>query len=522
MHNKAHQASEPKPVSKWLIALTVMLPTLMEIIDTSVANVALPHMQGSFNAGADEVTWVLTSYLVSNAIVLPMTGWLSRVFGRRRFLMTCVTLFTIASLLCGAAPNLGMMIFFRILQGAAGGALQPMSQAILFESFPVNERGVATAIFGVGAMFGPIIGPALGGWITDQINWRWIFWINIPFGVISLILTKYLIHDPSWLKKGVEKVDYWGLALLTIGIGSLQVVLDKGQREDWFESPFIIAFTAVMVIALIVLIYHELTTDHPIVNLRLFKDRNFATGNLLMFMFGFCLYGTIVLLGLMLQMLMGYNATLAGLVLAPGGVATLIMMPFVGIAIKKQDPRKITFVGLIISAVALHMMTQFNLQASYWTFVWPRVVLGFGMAMTFVPLTAIAYQTISKEEMGNATGFFNLLRNVGGSVGIAFSATMLQRYGQVFHNNMVGYISIYNPVYMDKFDAVKQGAISRGLDPSTAGQTANALIYGDMKRQAAMMSYNNIYLILGAMFIVVMPFLLLVRRAKAAPAGPMH
>ena len=326
-------------INKWLITIAVMIPTFMEIVDTSVANVALPNMQGSLNAGTDEVTWVITSYLVSNAVVLPMTGWLSRLFGRKRFLITCIILFTLASFLCGAAPNLGSLIFFRILQGAAGGALIPISQAILMESFPPRQQGMAMAIFGIGAMFGPVVGPTLGGWITDNMNWRWIFYINVPVGIIAVIMVKYFIFDPAYMKRHKTSIDYWGLALLTLGIGSLQVVLDKGQSDDWFNSSFIIAFSIISVVSLMLFVYTELKHEHPIVNLRLFKDISFSSGNFIMFIVGFCLYGSIVMIPLFLQTLMGYNATMAGMVLAPGGLATLIAMPFVGALMQKYDGR---------------------------------------------------------------------------------------------------------------------------------------------------------------------------------------
>lgn len=295
-----------KPINKWLITVTVMLPTIMEIVDTSVANVALPHMQGSLNAGTDEITWVLTSYLVANAVVLPMTGWLARLFGRKRFLITCIVIFTISSFLCGAAPNLATLIIFRIIQGAAGGALIPSSQAILMETFPPHQQGMAMAIFGVGAMFGPIVGPALGGWITDNLNWRWIFYVNIPIGVIAVIMAAFFIFDPDYLKrKGKIPIDYAGLALLTIGLGALQVVLDKGQQEDWFNSVFIITCSLITVTSLILLVFVELRHGHPIINLRLFKNVSFSAGNTMMFFVGFCLYSSIMLIPLFLQTLMG-------------------------------------------------------------------------------------------------------------------------------------------------------------------------------------------------------------------------
>ena len=514
---------EQKKVNKWLITFAVMLPTLMEIIDTSVANVALPHMQGSFSAGADEITWVLTSYLVSNAVVLPMTGWLGGLFGRKRFLISCITLFTIASFLCGAAPNLGMMIFFRVLQGAAGGALQPMSQAIMLETFPVEERGIAMAIFGVGAMFGPIIGPALGGWITDNISWRWIFYINIPTGVIAVIMAKFFVFDPSYIKKKVANIDYIGLGLLVVGMGALQVVLDKGQREDWFSSPFIVIFSATAILALIFLVYYELHHDHPILHLRLFKDKSFAAGNFLMFMFGFCLYSTITLIALLLQTLMGYDATLAGMVLAPGGIATLLMMPIVGMALKKYDGRKLVFLGLIIGSTALYHMSRFTLDASFWTFVWPRVTLGVGLAMIFVPLNTLTFASIAKEEMGNATGFFNLLRNMGGGIGIGISATILQRYSQFYQNVLATHVNPYNPVFQRHFGQMKAGLIAKGVAPAAAGHKSLAMLYAQIQRQAGMLAYNRVFFILCIAFVSVIPFLLLLRRVKGqGPPAGMH
>jgi len=513
-----------KNINKWLITITVMLPAIMEIVDTSVANVALPHMQGSLNAGTDEVTWVLTSYLVSNAVVLPMTGWLARMFGRKRFLITCIILFTISSFLCGAAPSLGTLIFFRVLQGAAGGALIPMSQAIMMETFPPYQQGMAMAIFGVGAMFGPIIGPALGGWITDNLSWRWIFYINIPIGIVAVVMASFFIYDPGYLKRAKEKavsVDYWGLALLIVGLGALQIVLDKGQQEDWFNSPFILAFSAVSALTLVSLIFVELTHPHPIVNLRLFKNVSFSAGNGIMFAVGFCLYSSIMLIPLLLQTLMGYNATMAGMVLAPGGVATLICMPFVGAVIQRYDGRKVVFCGLMIGACAMFIMQRFSLDAAYPDFVWPRVVLGVGLAMTFVPLTTVTLSTIAKEEMGNATGIFSLLRNIGGSVGIAISATLLARYSQFYQTSLAAHVTPYSPVVQSRIAMLKSATMARGLDAVAAENSAMAIIYGTVRRQAAMLAYNRIFFVVGIAFLVIIPLLLLLKKPQrhARPAG---
>ncbi len=499
-------------INKWLITVTVMLPTIMEIIDTSVANVALPHMQGNLNAGTDEVTWVLTSYLVSNAVVLPMTGWLARLFGRKRFLITCIVLFTLSSLLCGAAPNLGTLIFFRVLQGAAGGALIPISQAIMMETFPPHQRGMAMAIFGIGAMFGPIIGPALGGWITDNLTWRWIFYINIPIGVIAVIMAGVYIVDPPYLKRVQMSIDYWGLVFLSLGFGALQVVLDKGHQDDWFNSPFIVAFTTVSVLSLIMMLWVELRHPHPIVNLRLFKNVSYAAGVTIMFVVGFCLYSSIMLIPLFLQTLMGYTATKAGMVLAPGGVATLITMPFVGAMLQKYDGRKIVLCGLTIGAVSMFIMRGFTLDAAYFDFVWPRVVLGIGLAMTFVPLTTITLATIPREEMGNATGMYNLMRNIGGSFGIALATTFLARDSQFFQTQLAANVNSYGMAFQRNYHALRGAFLSRGADPLTAENQAMAAIYGTVRKHAAMLAYNHIFWYVGLAFLAIIPMLLLLKR----------
>lgn len=512
-----------RSINKWLITITVMLPTIMEIVDTSVANVALPYMQGSLNAGTEEVTWVLTSYLVSNAVVLPMTGWLSRMFGRKRFLLTCIVLFTLASLACGAAPNLASLIFFRILQGAAGGALIPISQAILMETFPPQQQGMAMAIFGVGAMFGPIVGPALGGWITDQMNWRWIFYINLPIGAIAIIMCTFFIFDPPHLRhgNGIRSVDWWGLGLLTVGMGALQIVLDKGQSEDWFNSSLIITLSLLTVAALAALIWVELTHEHPIVNLRLFKDLSFSAGNLIMFVVGFCLYSSIMLIPLFLQTLMGYSATDAGMVMAPGGVATLLTMPLVGAALQKRDGRKIVLAGLLIGAISMFLMQRLSLEASYWAFVWPRIVLGIGLAMIFVPLTTVTLSAIPKEEIGNATGMFNLLRNIGGSVGIAVAATMLGRLSQFYQTVLVPHINQYNPAFQLRFEQLKQALLTKGLSATQADQGALTMLYGMVRQQAATLAYNRIFFIVGLAFLAIIPLLLLLKRPKHQ-TGPLE
>ncbi|HET6421810.1 MAG TPA: DHA2 family efflux MFS transporter permease subunit [Geobacteraceae bacterium] len=504
------QESPPR-INKWLITLTVMIPAFMEIVDTSIANVALPHMQGSLNAGTEEITWVLTSYLISNAIIMPMTGWLARVFGRKRFLIACIFFFTFSSFLCGSAPNLAALVFFRIVQGAAGGALIPMSQAIMMESFPPQEGGMAMAIFGIGAMFGPVVGPTLGGWITDNISWRWIFYINIPVGMIAVIMVKYFIFDPSYLKKQVARVDYLGLALLTAGIGSLQVVLDKGQQDDWFNSSFIIAFSIIAVLALVLFVFAELNHDHPIVNLRLFSTASFASGNAIMFMVGFCLYGSVVMLPLFLQTLMGYSATTAGIVMAPGGIASVIVLPIVGAFIQRTGGKKFILAGLLLGALALYFMRGFTLQASYWDFVWPRVMLGAALGMIFPPLSRSTLAGIPRVEMGNATGIYNLLRNIGGSVGIAISATLLARSAQFYRTNIVGHVSQFNPLLQSRLEGLKLGAMARGLDAVTAQKASLGIILRTVEQQAGMLAYNYVFWVISMAFLAVIPLLLMLR-----------
>jgi MFS transporter, DHA2 family, multidrug resistance protein len=512
--------SQPaQPINKWLITLTVMIPAFMEIVDTSIANVALPHMQGTMNAGTDEITWVLTSYLISNAIVMPMTGWLARMFGRKRFLISCIIIFTFASFLCGSAPNLATLVFFRIIQGAAGGALIPMSQAIMMESFPPSEGGMAMAIFGIGAMFGPVVGPSLGGWITDNLDWRWIFYINIPVGVIAVIMSKYFIFDPSYLKRSKIQIDYWGLALLTLGIGSLQVVLDKGQQDDWFNSSFIITFSIVSVISLLLFVYAELKHDHPIVNLRLFKNSAFASGNAIMFMVGFCLYGSVVMLPLFLQTMMGYSATLAGMVMAPGGIASVIVLPIVGAFIKNRSGKGIVLAGLLLGAFSLFMMRGFTLDAAYGDFVWPRVLLGASLGMIFPPLSRMTLAGIQKVEMGNATGIFNLLRNIGGSVGIAMSATLLTRLAQYHQVNLVGHINQFNPVLQARFQELQYAALAKGADATTAKSAATEIIARIVSREAGLLSYTYIFWVIGLAFLAIVPLLFFLKKPSMEGQG---
>src|SRR5689334_2956130 len=372
-------------VNPWIVAIAVMFATFMEVLDTTVVNVSLPHIAGSLSATIDESTWVLTSYLVANAIVLPMTGWLAATFGRKRLLMMSVTGFTVSSLLCGIAPNLGALIACRILQGATGGALQPLSQAVLLESFEPHERGKAMGFWGLGIVVAPIIGPVVGGWLTDSYSWRWVFYINLPVGIASIIMTKMFIFDPPYLRRDTEKVDYWGIGMLVVGIGALQYVLDRGQEVDWFANTGIMALSVVSGVTLLILIIHEWTTEHPIIDLRVFKERSYATGVFMMTMLGFVLYGSMVLLPVMLQTLLGYPSMQAGIAMAPRGMGSLVMMPIVGVLTGMVDVRKLLALGFGIAGLTLIWLGSLNLNAGYWDIFWPQLLQGTGMALTFVP-----------------------------------------------------------------------------------------------------------------------------------------
>jgi DHA2 family multidrug resistance protein len=508
-----------RAVSPWLVALAVMLGTFMEVLDTTIVNVALPHIAGSLSAGVDESTWVLSSYLVSNAIVLPASGWFARRFGRKRFLMTCIMLFTLSSLACGSATSLAMLIVFRVLQGLGGGALQPISQAILLETFPRRLHGMANAVYGVGVVIAPIVGPTLGGWLTDNYSWRWCFYINLPVGLLALLLIQSLVFDPDYIKHGrVKRIDYIGLGLLAIGLGSLQIVLDKGQREDWFESAWLTDFAIVSAVALVLLVVWELNVPDPIVNLRALRDRNLTMGTLMMFGFGGALYGSTVLYPILLQTLLGYTALLSGLVLSPGGLATLLFMPICGRLISFIDPRKLIVVGFVVASFALFSMSNFTLQMAFNTAVWPRVILGIGLAFTFVPLTTVTFATIPREAMGNATGLYNLMRNIGGSAGIAAVTTLLARRAQFHQSVLVSHVNPYNPGVYSALQQTQQMLHAAGPPaPVVAQPPALALLYGEVQRQVTMQAVIDCFWLMGVLMAVLVLGLFFLRRPRHGP-----
>jgi MFS transporter, DHA2 family, multidrug resistance protein len=513
--------TEPR-VNPWIVAIAVMFGTFMEVLDTTVVNVSLPHIAATMSASIDEATWVLTSYLVANAIILPMTGWLAATFGRKRLLMMSVTGFTISSFLCGIAPNLPSLIFFRILQGATGGALQPLSQAVLLESFEPHERGKAMGFWGLGIVVAPIIGPVVGGWLTDSYSWRWVFYINLPVGVASIIMTKMFIFDPPYLRREAEKVDYWGIGMLVVGIGALQYVLDRGQEVDWFANQSIVILSIVSAATLLVLLYHELTTDHPIIDLHVFKERSYATGVFLMTMLGFVLYGSLVLLPVMLQTLLGYPALQAGIAMAPRGMGSLVMMPIVGMLTSKVDVRKLLALGFFVAGMTLVWLGSLNLNAGYWDIFWPQLLQGTGMALTFVPLTTATMQAIPPQRMGNATSLFNLMRNIGGSVGIAVTGTMLARQRQAVGTVLGENISAYDIQTQTLLAQIKARFMAGGADAVTATERAYAALHGMLLQQASMVSFVWLFRLLGGIFLMLLPLILIMRRPKGRAAAPAH
>jgi MFS transporter, DHA2 family, multidrug resistance protein len=512
-------SAEHRHVNPWLVAIAVMFATFLEVLDTTVVNVSLQHIASSMSSSIEEATWALTSYLVANAIVLPMTGWLASMFGRKRLLMTSVVGFTTSSLLCGLAPNLSSLIVFRIIQGLTGGALQPLSQAVLLEAFPPQDRGKAMGFWGLGIVVAPILGPVLGGWLTDSYSWRWVFYINIPVGIVSIIMTKMYIFDPPYLRAESRKVDYWGIGMLAVGIGALQFVLDKGQQEDWFSSNLIVILSIVAVVTLVALVVHELRTPDPIVDLRVFKIRSYAVGVFLMTVVGFVLYGSLVLLPIMLQTLLGYPSFQAGVAMAPRGIGSFFMMPLTGALTGKYDARKLLSIGLCVGGGTLLWMANLNLQAGYWDIFWPQLVQGAGLALLFVPLTTVAMDPIPRERMGNATSLFNLMRNIGGSVGIAVTGTMVSRNTQANTAVMGAHVTIYDPASQSLFQQLQAGFIAAGADAATATERAYAALFGLVQRQASMVAFVNLFQLLGIMFLVLLPLVLIMKRPRGR--GPM-
>ena len=500
-----------------------MFATFMEVLDTTVVNVSLPHIAGSLSASVDEASWALTSYLVANAIILPMTGWLANFFGRKRMLMAAVCGFTAASFLCGLAPNLSMLIVFRIVQGATGGALQPLSQAVMLEAFPPQDRGKAMAFWGLGIVVAPMLGPVIGGWLTDNYSWRWVFYINLPVGLASVLMTRWFIFDPPYIKRSKSAIDYWGIGMLALGVAALQIVLDNGQEDDWFASNWITIAAVVAVLGLIAFVVRELRAGNPVVQLRVFKSRTYAAGVFLMTVLGFVLYGSLLLVPVFLQTLLGYPALNAGIAMAPRGLGSFLMMPLVGTVMSRFDPRKVLGVGLVGASWSLYALSRLNLEAGYWDIFWPQFIQGAALAMLFVPLTTATMDPIPKEEMGNATSMFNLMRNLGGSFGIAAATTYLFRRQQYHTNQLGARVTAFSPAARAMSRSVAANMVAHGSDPVTAVRQAYVATWGLIERQASMLSFVDTFLAMGIVFLLVLPLLLAMKRPQSRRGGAaMH
>ncbi|MFH1263905.1 MAG: DHA2 family efflux MFS transporter permease subunit [Pseudomonadota bacterium] len=490
--------------SPWLVAFSVLLATFMEVLDTSVANVSLSHIAGSLSASIDEATWVLTSYLVANAIILPMAGWLSAFFGRKRYLAFSVVVFVLASAACGAAQTLPQLIIARVIQGLGGGGLQPLAQAVLLESFPKERRGVAMAMYGLGIVFAPIIGPTLGGWLTDSYSWRWIFFINIPIGAVGLLLQQLFLEDPPYIKAGrAKKIDFFGFALIIVGIGLLQIVLDKGQEEDWFSSTWICWSLGISLVSLAVLVFWELQVREPLINLRLLKNLNFSLGICLITVLGAILYGTIALLPIYMQNLLDYPALATGIAMSPRGVGAFLGTFLIGRMIAKSDPRRFLALGFGIVAVTCWMFTHLSLETSQEQIIVPLILNGVGMSFIFAPLATVSVATLRQEELWQATGMYNLVRNIGGSLGISLLVTYLARNSQTNQSRLTSQLTPYSLNYQEWLHRAEHF-----LPPGTSLRVLEGRIYHALVDQAYLIAFNNSFrwLAIGALLCVPLAF----------------
>lgn len=516
-------AAERPAINPWFVALTVTLATFMELLDTSIANVALPNIAGGLASGEDEATWVLTSYLVANAVVLPLSAWLSEIVGRKRYFLICLVLFTGSSLLCGLAPSLPLLIFFRVLQGIGGGGLAPVSQAILVDTFPVEKRATAFAVYGQAAVLGPALGPTLGGLLTDSLSWRWVFFINIPVGLIALFFTSQLVHDPPVMRERTAqarragaRVDFIGILLIAVGFGCLEVVLDKGQRDDWFESAMICGFFTVAMAALAATVWWERRQADPVVDLSLFGERNFVMANVFYFLFGFVLIGATVLQPEMLQSLFGYTATQAGLSLSPGALLLAFLIPITARFIPWTGAKKLIPIGFAVIALSMWCYSTLDLDATFWQTVTPRLVLGVGLSFLFVPISSIAYSRLPKEKNNKASSLTNLFRNLGGSFGISFVTTMLARRGQFHQNVLAEHINNTDPIALDSFHHLVRTLESAGLSTHTATVKAQALTGQLLDRQVSILSFLDCFWLLALVALIGVPLAIFVKPAAAS------
>ena len=502
---------------RWIIAPIVALAAFMEVMDISIANVSLPHIAGDLSSSQDESTWILTSYLVTNAIVMPISGWLSNRFGRKRFFLTCIAGFTASSFLCGLAPNLATLIVLRAVQGAAGGGLQPSGQAILNDSFPPDKRGMAAAIYGIATVVAPTVGPTLGGWITDSFDWRWIFLINVPVGLVLLFLVSAVIDDPDAPRPARRPVDTLGFAYIALTLGSAQIFMDRGQQDDWFSSPFIVALAIAAAFGLGLLVRRELRHENPMVDLKLLRNPDFAVAFVLMFMLGFMLLGSTYLIPAYAQSLMGYRSVDAGMVLTPGGLVTVAMLPLIGRAVNRVDLRLLIGTGLIITSAGLYYMTNFYLGMTIQDLMLARCFQALGLPFFFVPINAMAFRGLSREQVNGASALVNLARNFGGSVGISFTSTMLVRRMQFHQSRLVEHLQGLNPAYPDYADQ-----LGRATGTGAAAEGTLARLYEAAVQQAYVLSFLENFKLLALIFVSLLPLLLLVRAGRGGVRSAAH
>jgi DHA2 family multidrug resistance protein len=503
-------------IRKWTITGSVMFVTVMQVLDVTVTNVALPHIQGSLSAGVDEVSWVLTSYLAANAVILPATGWLAGALGRKRFFLACTVVFTLASVLCGLAPNITTLLLARMLQGIGGGPLMPLSQAIMWEIFPLRQRGMAMAAWGVGIMMAPIFGPTLGGWITDNWSWRWIFYINVPIGVVGFLISSAVLFDPPYLRKPL-RVDVLGLVLMAMGFVSLQLFLDQGERYEWFDSSFITVLAMVAAVTLVGFLVRELTVEEPILDLSVYSDRNFAASSLIMLVVMMGFFSSMVLLALFTQKVLGYDAWTSGTVLAPGGVGNMMSLLIAGRLITRVDQRWLLALGCVLNAYATYVMSTLTLGVDYWALAWPRFIQGFGVGLVFVPLNTVALATIRREKMGNATAALNVVRNLGGAVGVAVMTTMLSRRSQQHQNSLVGHVTAWDAETSERLRAWAAHFSAHGADSFTAERRALGMVYQEVTRQAQLLAFADDFWLLFVVFCGSLALLPLLKRVRVEP-----
>ncbi len=511
---------ERPPVNKWVVAGTVLIGTIMAVLDSSIVNVALPDMRGTLGATVDEITWVVTGYILSNVIIMPIVSMLSSRYGRKNFYVFSIASFTVASMACGLSATLGTIVFWRIIQGIGGGVLITVSQAILRETFPPQEQGLAMGIYGMGVVLAPAFGPTLGGWITDQYSWPWVFFINVPIGVLNVIMVLRFIEDPPYLVRSKGRIDWTGLGLLTVGLGALQLMLENGEKDNWWDSAFITRLAITGAVGLTFFIWRELRSDTPAVDLRLFRNAAFTSATAIGAILGLGLYAALFLLPLFLQNLLGYSAMDSGLVLMPRGLAMAVLMPIAGRAYNKIGPRVLVGVGLVVSAYSFYALSDLTTSVGFWDLFWPQMWQGVGFGLIFVALSTAALATIEKPRMTAAAGLYNVVRQVFGSVGVALSATQLTTGISRYHDIISWHVGATDPATRSWLQMVAGGMRAAGADAFTAMQRALALLDGSVTRQAAVMAYNHVFVLITLMFVVCLPLVVFLRGVEHAAGMP--